>query len=56
MFLAMNYSAVIQISAVRNIWNFEWNSYISIRFDSKRAQLFKIFESYHHRFLTYLTE
>ena len=35
------------------------NSYISIRFDSKQAQLFEILEylpSVRHRFLTYLTE
>ena len=35
------------------IFRMESNSYFSIRFDSKRAQLTN---TYHHRFLTYLTE
>jgi len=34
----------------------ELNSYFSIRFDSKRSQLFEFSNTYRHRFLTYLTE
>ena len=39
-----------------NIRNEESNSYFSIRFDSKREQLYEIFDTYHHWLLTYVTE